>query len=172
MSGQNAGLSAKQQAAVARALPKQRVKLRRSYRAQSGSRADGEYNRRTAGEMPRLLRQPAPAIRRPAQTRFNVPQVKHLAKLWNPLNPTPIPTAVSDGHAHVTTGMDRFSLTVETGMKAMVIVSNVGSAGLCGAVFHWSSSQNVKVSSLVLPTLSGCALDNTGPTSGRAMKCS
>ena len=163
--------SKKQQAALARAPSNRRSQLRQDYRAQNAQLTLGNASRRATMALPRLLRQPAPQPSR-AKTQGRVGQSKQLAKMWNPLSLTPIPALVSDGHAHVTTGMDRCSLSVGVGTRAIVVVSNVGSSGLIGTVYSWSNMHGVSISSFVPPTLSGMGTEGNGPTAARAMKCS
>jgi hypothetical protein len=80
---------------------------------------------------------------------------------------------VSDGHAHVTTGMDRRNFTLGPNEKAMMFVTNPGSSGMCGAMVQWSSA-GVIWENFVMPTLAGSANGPGvgGPTAGRAMKAS
>jgi len=170
----NLGLTNKQQAAVSRAPANQRARLRRAFQQQRRTPwpAGNQPRRRATMAVPRMLPPAAQAPRRRgAQQQQLPPTGLKLAKMWDPLNPTPIPTAVSDGHAHVTTGMDRFDIQVGTGSKVMVIVSNTGSSGCGGVIFDWNTN-GVNASSFVFPTLQGSALSGGGPTAGRAMKSS
>jgi len=176
----NSGLTNKQQAAVSRAPANQRARLRQAFRKQSlatGNQSRGRASMAVPRMLPPAAQQIAPR-RRGAQSQQlqrlpNGLSHKHVARIWDPLNPTPIPTAVSDGYAHVTTGMDRFDIQVGAGTeKVMVIVSNIGSSGCGGVVFDWSVSGGVNASSFVFPTLQGSALSGGGPTAGRAMKSS
>jgi len=174
-------ITRKQQAALSRTPANQRAQLQRSYQQQQRPTprpAVNQPRRRATMPVPRMLSSSTQGPRRRGVTSSGIATGLKLAKIWDPLNTTPIPTAVSDGHAHVTTGMDRFDLKVGSGSgsnfvasKAMVIVTNTGADGCCGLVYSWNTT-GVKVSSIVLPTLAGNPLEGSGPTAGRAMKCS
>ena len=127
--------------------------------------------------VPRMLPQTAPRSRqpRPASARANGSglSLKAALSIWDPLNPTPIPTAVSDGHAHANTGMDRKSFTLLQSERAMLLISNTGTSGMVGALVQWTpNSTTLTWSNLVLPTLASNGHAGGGPTSGRAMKAS
>jgi hypothetical protein len=115
---------------------------------------------------------PPPTARNKQARQSNGGQgLKQALSIWDPLNPSPVPTTVSDGHAHINTGMDRKSFTLSPSDKAMLFVTNPGSSGLVGTMAKWSGS-TIIWNTFVLPTLAGNAVSGNGPTAGRAMKAS
>ena len=154
------GLTQKQRSAVANAPPRQRARLTQVFRSQPrrGQVPIRNIGRRPAMAVPRMLPQTAPRSRqpRPASARANGSglSLKAALSIWDPLNPTPIPTAVSDGHAHANTGMDRKSFTLLQSERAMLLISNTGTSGMVGALVQWTpNSTTLTWSNLVLPTL-------------------
>lgn len=180
---QRNGLSQKQRNAIATAPPNQRARLTQVFRSQPKRRAPAANARRgPAMPVPRMLPAPAGRTRPQGRSAAGGMSLKQVLSIMDPLNPTPVPTIVSDGHAHINTGMDRVSFTLGVGERAMVFITNPGNSGMIGVMVKWStgitsggatiSSGGPKWSSLVVPTLAGNALEGGGPTAGRAMKAS
>lgn len=175
-------LTRKQQNAISAAPQARRAAMRQSFIQQNAqvaqpSRvqrpvqiASRQSRRRTAMAVPRVLPQAAKAIAGRVPRGLGLSKAA-LAKLWDPLNPRPIGTAVSDGHAHSITGMTRHSIELTGTSKAMILVTNTGSTGMVGVVFQWNANV-ITASSLVIPTLADDASAGNGPTAARAMKCS
>jgi len=184
------GLSQKQIAALRLLPPSQRAAARASYLRQPRRSAAGPpqvpvlRNARIPRPVPRARGQMQGLLaRRFNNTRgptggYGSANFSKLCNMWDPLCPEPIPSAFSDGHAHVTVGMRRLDIKVQGGATCLIGISCEGGTPFAGCILHYQPEgadpalqpMMFDYSTLVMPTLAGYPHDNAGPTAGRSMK--
>jgi hypothetical protein len=96
---------------------------------------------------------------------------RHGAAIWDPRNKVPIPAAISCGNAHVTSGLNRYELSLDSaagGESAVVCITSMGNRGTVGLVIKKLANDTIQFTNFLLPTLVGGS--DAGPTAARAMK--
>lgn len=168
-------LTAKQQAAIAKAPAAQKQQLRNMYHQQQLNNGRPRAAQPAQGNGRRFIRAP-PARAPPRPKARATPRFPQQAKATFPQNcldpccPTVVPTPLSEGRALPHTGIVRQSFNTDPNYLELIMIANGGNFGTVGVKLKLGAMGSYSGHQLfTIPTLSQ-SMDDGGPSSARAMK--